>query len=810
MNKESIKRKVKKLMSQMTLDEKIEMLEGLDFGHMQGVERLGIPDFRLSDGPLGAQGATAFPSATAIASSFDRKLSYDFGKALGNDSRAKGYHCILGPGMNIIRTPLAGRSSEYYSEDPYLTAEMAVSTIKGVQSKGVWACAKHFVANSMENYRTATMSLVDERTLREIYMPAFEASVKRAKVATVMTAYNAVNGENCSRNEYIMKNVLKKEWGFDGFVMSNWGAGQGDPAWTLMHGLDVAMPVGEMGRPDVVRKAIEEGKVTVERVNEAVCRILTKAAEYGFLDNADIKAGYTVGGKFVDKMCYEIGAKGTVMLKNNGILPIKGKKKIAVMGPNAYPTESVILGSSHVDCNQISFYDAIKNAAENCEVTLVDDLVETAYETTEFYYDDNGTKVQGLKASYYRTAEFDKAPDVVRTDRYLNCGHAWRKIDWLKQRQPVQRLGVIWEGIFAPEKTDVYTVMKRSNGGMRVWIDGELVLDDTVDNEERPYMLDLVRSCERKLEKGKEYAVKVEYKNCMAPHCITAAVAIFVPDFKKFEKEAAKYDCVVYCAGCQMVEEGEGVERHFKLPIYQDETIAAVCKGNKNTIVLHNGCGAFDMDMWHDDVAAILQCWYCGQMGTVPVADILMGKVNPSGKLPVTFDKKLEDSPSYSSFYPDLRRSFMHPIYYREGVFVGYRGYEIEDRKPRYPFGYGLSYTSYEYSDIAVERVHCGAVMYKVYCTVKNVGDVDGEEIVQLYIGDDQASVARPIKELKGFERVALKAGEEKRVQFNITRKDLSFYDIYTKSWIAEPGMFTAYVGANSAETLKANFNLEK
>ncbi|MBQ3848761.1 MAG: glycoside hydrolase family 3 C-terminal domain-containing protein [Clostridia bacterium] len=802
----NVKKYVDDLMSKMTLEEKIEMLEGKDDGHMQGVERLGIPDFRLSDGPLGAQGATAFPSGIALASSWDRDLARRYGEALGNDSRAVGVDCILGPGINIIRTPLAGRSSEYFSEDPYLTAEMAVPEIEGIQSKKVMACAKHYAANSMENYRTASMSLMDERTLREIYLPAFEAAVKRAKVATVMNSYNGLNGTRTNTSRHLNLDILRDEWGFDGFNMSDWGAGQGHPKETLMNGLDLAMPVGEMGRPAVTKKAIEEGSVTLERVDEAVRHILTKAAEFDMLEGKDRKKGFKKGNAFVKKVCYDTGAEGTVLLKNNGVLPLKDGIKIALMGPNAVNTESGILGSSHVDCDVISLFKAIRTSGKKCRIKVVPDIVEEAFRTTSVYHFENGEKVKGWIAGYYDDADYTKKPALERTEEFIYEGHAWRKNNWLREYSGNKgSMGVMFTAKFVPEQSGEYVFVRKSNSGTQIFLDGKLILDDMADIKARPYTFEPLRFVTEKLEAGREYDVKLTYRNVTAQHDMNLSAGIFKPDYSKIKNAAKAADVVIYCAGVDMCQEGEGVERQFKLPGLQDESIAAAASKNKNVIVLHNGCGAFDMTEWIDDVAAVMQCWYPGRYGSLPVADILFGKINPSGKLTVTFDRTMDENPSIRYFYPDLRRTFQYPIYYREGVFMGYRGYEIDGVKPLFPFGYGLSYTTYEYSDVKVEKGE-GDILFKVSCDVKNTGKIAGDEIVEMYIGDVASSVMRPIKELKGFERIHLEPGEKKTVRFDVKERDLAFYDEWTNSWKAEAGEFIAYVGPDSENTKNVHF----
>ena len=806
--------RVDELLAKMTLEEKVVLFAGKDDNHFYGVERLNIPECRTSDGPVGVHGGNSFPPESALASTFNRKLAYDYGKALGEDCRALGVHVSLGPGMNMQRNPVLGRNCEYLGEDPFLAAVMAPEIVKGVQSQGVMACAKHFIANSIEIMRTSTNSVLDERTMRELYLPAFEACVKKGEVGSIMGGYNNVNGMNCCRNTHLLKDILKDEWEFDGMVISDWGAGQGDPGITLANGLDIAMPNGEMGKIEHVRRAMNEGTVTESDINEAARRILRQFVKLGFFDRDQKDESKTVKSEITKQVSLKVAEEGTVLLKNNGVLPINRKKvrKIALFGSNANARYTGVCGSSHVDVPEpIPFYQALKETAgEKIEITLVPDEIEALYENSSFYhYVADGSTEEGLVASYYKSADFNAQPDMVRIEKTLNTGLAWSKIGWLSELNGgISRLGVIWDGCIKVDKTDVYTFAKRSNGGMIVTIDGEVMFDDVTDEEKFPWLCFPIKNKEIKLAANKEYRVKIKFANSRnVPHIHNAAFGFGLIDYKKIAKIAKQADLSIVATGYNYLLEGEGIDRTFKLPFGQDTLIETVSKSSDNTVVILESGGACGTSSWIDNVDGFIQAWYPGQWGHISLAKILFGDVNPSGKLPSTFDKRYEDNPSSSSYFPYMDGGANYPIYYREGIFMGYRGYDADNKAPLYPFGHGLSYTEYEYKNITVNaaafdanNINDETVFYTVSCDVKNTGKADGTEIVQLYVRDLNASVMRPIRELKGFERVTLNVGEIKNVTFNVTYRDLSFYDVLNKKWTVEPGAFKFELAASSRD----------
>jgi beta-glucosidase len=708
-----VERRVADLLKRMTLEEKATMLSGSGWMESAPIERLGIPAIKMADGPMGVRSwvgssaitsaanpavkveTTSFPSGVAMAATWDTELVHSEGQAIAQEVKALGRDMILGPTVNINRQPLWGRNFEGYGEDPYLSGQLGVAYIKGVQSEGVIPSVKHFAANNEEYERHRVNATIDERTLHEIYLPAFKAAVQEADVWNVMSAYNRVNGVHCGESDYLLDQVLKKEFGFKGFVVSDWGSTY-STAPTVNAGMDLEMPGGPPMKawianprtvasgngdgwlvPEKILAEVKAGHIAEEAIDDNVERILRVIFLSGIFDHP-----HTGGGE-VDTpeeraVALQGATEGIVLLKNDGgLLPLDATKihSIAVIGPNAAVARTGGGGSS---------------------------LVRPKYSIAP---------LDGIKE---------------KSGGKFNVTYA---------------LGV----------------------GM----EGEDPVQDT-------------------------------------PEAHATAL-------KEAVDAAAKADAAVVIVGRYNKLESEGFDvKTMDLPAGQDELIQAVEKANPHTVVVLNTGDPVTMTKWIDTTPALLDMWYGGQEGGHALAAILFGDANPSGKLPVTLPKRYEDNPAAAN-YPgkDLE------VNYAEGIYVGYRYYDTKNVEPQFPFGFGLSYTKFEYSNLRVESgmkvKDPGAPVTLVTAHIRNTGSRAGAELVQLYVHDGHAKIDRPAHELKGFQRVELQPGETKTVEFRLNRTALSYWDPATKAWQADPGTFEVQVGASSRDIrLRSNLELER
>ena len=652
------------IIEKMTIEEKAAFLSGKGEWQTRDFERLGIPSIFCSDGPHGIRKqagagdhlglnaslpATCFPTAATIANSWNTELGETLGKTLGEEAMAEGVNVLLGPGLNIKRSPLCGRNFEYFSEDPYLAGKMAASYVRGIQSQGVYACPKHFAVNSQELRRMAMNSVVDERTLREIYLTGFEIAVKEGGAKTIMSAYNEVNGTYANENKHLLNDILRKEWGFDGIVITDWGASN-DHALGVAAGSNLEMPNPGLDSAREIIAAVESGKISIKDVDERVDELLDAVMTLyvnaqGKSDEFDKNAHHNVARR--------AAAESTILLKNEGgILPLKAGAKVAIIGDFAFVPRYQGAGSSLVNPTKIE---------------TVAELIGT--------YD---LQVVGMSRGYSRNGQEDAA------------------------------------------------VKKEA--------------------------LDI----------------------------------------------AAKADIVLYFFGLNEDSESEGMDRtHMRIPQNQINLLQELGQVNPNLVGIISAGSAIEMP-WHHYFKALLHCYLNGQAGAGAVMDILMGDVNPSGKLSETIPRRLEDTPAYR-YYPSQERTSE----YRESLYVGYRYYDTADVPVLYPFGFGLSYTTFEYSDIEVNEEG-------VSFTITNSGSRDGAEVAQLYVGLPNGKVFRPKKELKGFAKVFLKAGESKKVSIAFDDKTFRYFNVNTNNWEVEDGKYVISVGASSvdirltAEVLKA------
>lgn len=646
--------KHEEIIRKMTLEEKAAFLSGKGEWQTWNFDRLGIPSMYCSDGPHGIRKqagagdhlglnpslpATCFPTAATMANSWDPSLGEEIGRALGEEAAVQGVHVVLGPGLNIKRSPLCGRNFEYFSEDPYLAGKMAAGYVRGIQSKGRYACPKHFAVNSQELRRMAMNAVLDERTLREIYLTGFEIAVKEGGAKAIMTSYNQVNGTYSNENTHLLKDILRGEWGYDGIVITDWG-GSNDHIKGVAASSDLEMPTPGMDSARQLVKAVQDGKISEAAVDDCVDRLLEAVLTLTDEKDADGQKAEDFDKEAHHALARKAASQSAVLLKNQeNILPLQPGARVALIGDFAFEPRYQGAGSSMVN------------------VTKLDKMSDLIKE-----YDLN---VVGMAKGYKRTGETD-------------------------------------------------TVMEKE-------------------------AVDLAQSA----------------------------------------------DVVLYCFGLDELSESEGVDRtHMRIPQNQISLLEAIARVNENVVGVLSAGAAVEMP-WQTSLKALLHGYLYGQAGAGAMLDILTGKVNPSGRLNETYPLRYEDTPAFKYFPSEERNSE-----YREALYVGYRYYDTAKVRTLYPFGFGLSYTEFEYSDLTVDQE--GAEF-----TLTNTGDRDGAEVAQLYVGMKDAKVFRPEKELKGFQKVFLKAGESRKVRIPFDDKTFRYWNVRTNQWEVEGGTYTIMIGAS-------------
>lgn len=807
----SPKDRVRELVKQMTVEEKIDVLES-DFFY-RGCERLGIPRVETADGPSGIASwglkgrATAFPCPLSLAASWNRGLAHYIGSLYAKEWRARGIDVFYGPGVNIYRSSKDSRNFEYMGEDPYLASEMAVPLIKGIQQGGVIATVKHFAANDQEFDRYKISSEVDERTLHEIYFPPFKAAIQRADVKAVMMGYNLVNGVYCAQNKYLMKDILRDSWGFQGTIMSDWGATHATYE-SVEAGLDMELGTFDYLNKDKLLPLIKAGKIKESQIDSMVTHIFLPCFELGIFDRKTAKdTSIPTYNEEANNAAYQEACEGIILLKNErNLLPLSSPKTVAVIGPNANP---YIVDDNTYDVKGVSYggggsskvnpwyvvsdMEGIRRAFPNTRI-LYHEGVSNAYKRSLFKRSAFKTQEgrRGLAGAYYmldeQNSEKMPKPSIQRIDAAIN-------FNWAEGASDVKALGknykAQWDGTITPEKDDSVIFFVDAQGAYRLTIDNKVVIDES---HSQTFANRYVKMAAKKNEKK---SVRLEYWNQNSnPAEIRLgwdyASSIDISEALKIASEA---DYVVFCGGLDASLEFEGTDRQFELPYGQDELINSLAKVNPNIIVALHGGGGLRMTPWIGKVAAVVHLLYPGQEGGTAFGDILAGKVNPSAKLPFTIEKEWKDSPAYGN-YDETRKE--RKVYYREDLFVGYRGYEQQGTKPLFPFGHGLSYTTFDYSNLKIQVADKKKGCVKITMDITNTGQREGTEVVELYVHDVKSKLKRPYKELKNFEKVFLKPGETKSVEMNLQKEAFEYYNPTLHKWVLEPGVFDILVGASS------------
>lgn len=807
---------VAELLNQMTVEEKVEMLAGTNWWYTVALERLGIPSLKMTDGPNGARGAgslttgvktTCFPAEISLASTWNSELVGQVGAALADEVKLKGAHVLLAPTVNIQRSPLGGRNFECFSEDPYLSAQLAVAYITSLQEAGVGASVKHFVCNDAEFERSTLSSEVGERALREIYLPPFEAAVKKAQTWTIMAAYNLVNGIAASESPYLLQQILRDEWGFDGVIVSDWFDSVKTTAPSINAGLDLEMP-SPRWRGAKLLEAVQQGEVSEATLNACVRRILLLLAKAGLFEkNAPVSGEeQAVDKPERRKFVREVAAEGTVLLKNEGqLLPLARQKlkKIALIGPNVHVALTTGGGSAQVNAHYAvtSFEGIAAKVGASVEIGYEQGCTNfrllPLLDTTLVLAGTNGTE-HGLLAEFFDNPNLGGASAKQQIQ-------ATGEIMWFGPPAGIEpaQFSARLSGRFTPSETGIYTFSLTSAGLSRLLIDGQELIENWKQQVRSFEYFGSGSSEVRRtiqLEAGREYFLSVEFSRGKDSSISALRLGMLPPvkadSIQRAANLAAESDVSIVFVGFGGEWQSEGFDRpDMELPGRQNELIAAVAAANPATVVVLNTGSPISMP-WLDKVASVVQAWYGGQECGNATADILFGDVVPSGKLPQTFPVRVEDNPAYLNFPGENGK-----VLYGEGIFVGYRYYDKKRIAPLFPFGFGLSYTTFSYSSLRLSASEISSAdSLQISIDITNTGKVAGKEIAQLYLRDTQARLVRPEKELKGFAKVQLEPGETKTVTFTIEREALAYFDDRLHAWVCEAGDFEALVGASSAD----------
>ncbi|KAH8146027.1 uncharacterized protein LAJ45_09949 [Morchella importuna] len=833
-----LQKKVNDVLDSLTLLEQVSLLAGKDF--WRTVEIPGkVPSIKVTDGPSGARGqffsggtkAAFFPSGVSLAATFDPELITHIGNALGQETKTKAAQVLLAPTACNHRSPLGGRNFESFSEDPYLSGKLAASYISGVQAEGVAVTMKHFVANEQETKRFSVNEIIDERALREIYLKPFEIAVREAGPWGIMSSYNKVNAHHADLHPFSMKQVLRAEWGWDGLVMSDWG-GTNSTAESLIAGLDLEMPGPTRRRGELLLKAVQDTNSSPELLAAIktgarhVLELIARTGRWGKFQEAEEQA--------VDKLEHrelirKTGAHGIVLLKNEGAtLPIKREqiKSVAWIGPNANETIAGGGGSANLNPHYLT------NPLESFTAAVEENDIKVAYEIgcqTEkwvrvFPVEEGRARTApsategapGLKVDFFGGRECSGecvASNVMTTSN----------IFLMDGKPPVlgdQDYSVRITTYIRPEATGEHVVGVGSIGPTKIYVDDKLLIDHThwIELGELFFTSGSEEVTQKiHLEAGKWYKLVAETTSKSPEQKLpdmgndnldfASAIGIrlgidAVRDVQEYIDRAAalakKSDVAVVVVGMNNEWESEGYDRHtMALPGKQNELIEAVVKANPNTIVVNQSGCPVTMP-WLDRVPAVLQAWYQGQEAGNALVDVLLGKVNPSGRLPITFPKRLEDNPSFGNFGDGGEKN---QIAYTEGIYVGYRHYNSRDIPVLFPFGFGLSYTSFELGAPTVDQAafEIGKKI-TVQVPVKNTGAIKGIETVQVYLAPKKSAVDRPKRELKGFAKIELEAGESGVARIELDHYAPGLFCEERKCWRALEGAYVVEVGRNVQE----------
>lgn len=787
-----VEKRADELLKNLTLREKLVYIGGINWMYTRAFPRLGIPAIKMSDGPqgLGTWGAsTAYPCALMLASSWNRDLAYEYGKALASDCKARGVHVLLGPGVNIYRAPMCGRNFEYMGEDPYLAAETSTEYIKGLQDNGVMGVIKHFAANFQEYDRNYISSDIDERTLHEIYFPAFKSAVQKAGTGAVMSSYNLLNGVWTTEDPWLLKEVLRNQWGFNGIVMSDWGSTHNCvPA--VKSGLDLEMAGNEIQNEEALRKYLDSGEISISDIELKVKHILQTFIAFGFFDNEQLDETIPLNNPETVKTALDVSRDGIVLLKNeDNILPIKSENvsNIAVIGNNAliYTAGG---GSGLVKpYSYVSYYEGLKKLGSEKGINVT--FVEKYDHMQDVLFVSSNSNENGLKGEYFNNKDLSGSPVATRTDKRI--GFEWTTgadVEGVNKND----FSVRWTGELRPVESARYEFIVGGDDGYRLFINDEKVIDEYREGSfrESRYSKSLVA--------GQKYAIRLEYFQAGGGASIDFAWQK-EGDENRFNSELNKADLIVAFIGHNTSSEGEASDRSFAMPEHAENLLKEAQQSSKPVVAVVNAGGNVYMQNWEPNVKGLIWGWYGGQEAGTAMAEILLGEISPSGKLPITFEKEWSDNPVFNSYYDDDNDKH---VKFTEGVFVGYRGYDKLKREVQYPFGYGLSYTTFRLSGIkAIGLQDDNDNLVEVSFTITNTGTMAGAEVVQLYVNKQgESPVERPERELKDYTKLYLQPGEEKTVTMVLPKEAFSYYSVKEKKFVVDNGNYKIELGVSSRD----------
>jgi beta-glucosidase len=813
--------RVADLVGKLTLEEKVRLMAGAASFTLEGVERLSVPRINVTDGPTGVRSndgepATVFPVGVAMASTWNEALTREVAAAIGREALALGSRVVLAPTINIVRTPLWGRNFETMSEDPHLAGVLGAAYVQGLQDEGVGASLKHYAANNQEENRMTVSVEADERTLREIYLAAFEHVVKTANPWTVMASYNKVDGVYATESRWLLIDILKDEWGYDGVVVSDWGAVHATVA-AAAGGTDLEMPGPARWFGDKLVAAVKRGEVDARQIDDAARRMCRLILRTGALDGGPPPKGElrTLRHR---QIAERAALEAVVLLKNEGdLLPLAPEKlsRVAVVGPNATARRIQGGGSSQVRTDRrVSMLSAIsERLAGRAEVLHADggdnEPMPPAARPAMFSPEQNRGQA-GVFCEYFAGADFNAPPILARPERALGklVSHA------MGAGQPAEYGAFRWSGWFWPERDGRHEFSVRGPGAMRLWLDGELLISEAtpgqVDKLDVGGGLVPRKLAAKTLAAGRGYPVRIEYARALPTRAEQAAsddaapglsweyVSVGVREPKGSIAEAAELasscDAAIVVIGAASISEGEGYDRQdLDLPGDQNALVEAVLAANPRTVIVLTNGAPYALP-WIDHAPAVVEAWLGGEAGPDAVAKILLGEAEPSGRLPVTFPVRIEDTPAHA-FYPGGAT-----VTYGEGLRVGYRHFDSANEPPMFPFGHGLTYTRFAYEDLeAPEMVTAGDTVV-VTMTLKNVGQRAGKETVQLYVRPRGPTLDRPVKELKAFAKVALAPSESTTVRFALGERAFACYDPAQRCWTVELGAYDLLIGGSAAD----------
>ena len=788
------------VIDKLSVEEKVKLVSGASTWRTLAIPGAGIPEMKVSDGPNGVRGdggvsAASFPVGVCMASTWNLDLINRLADAIAEEAKSKGVQVVLGPTINIQRTPIGGRNFECYSEDPYLSGMLASAFTDGVQAAGIGACVKHFVCNDSEFERQTISVELDERTLREIYLRPFEIAIKRSNPWTIMASYNRVDGVYVCSHDRLLNQVLKGEWAYDGLVISDWYAAK-ETVPNALGGLDLEMPGPAIAWGQHLQAAVDSGEVPEAVLDDKIARLLLCMDRTGLLDDVSVTQELALDKPSHQAIAYQAAVEGMVLCKNDGLLPLDlaKHKKIAVIGPNVKDFRIMGGGSSTLRPHYVATpLDSIASQYPDVEVETARGCFTHKYipeAERHLLSPEQGANEKGLRYEFFSGG----IDGEILNERVIPRGMVMLAAMAASPQDALRA-----QGYFKADESGTHTFGILATGKSRIYVDDKLVADNwtnPVAGEAIFGMASTEARGEVEMQAGENYSVKIEFESNTEATLKAMRYGILGPDVEdgmtRALNLASEADAVILVVGTNDDWETEGNDREaLALPGEQNALIEAVVATNPNTVVVNNSGSPVAMP-WLKRVPAMIQTWFAGQEFGNALMDLITGKANPSGKLPLTFPHRLEDTPAYTSYPGEFGK-----VQYGEGVFVGYRWYDTRDIEPLLPFGFGLSYTTFDISDLATDDAD---EIFTVRCTVTNTGEKTGQETVQVYVRPIDKAVARPEKELKGFAKVNLKPGASKTLSIDLDSEAFSHWDIDAAAWRSAKGRYEIIVGNSSRD----------